>query len=132
LIDFYAVPPQLEDPAERLEPPDWKPLFEEARLDLARFSPLPSRWTPPFNADVRAAWEGSYAERPEIKVRVEAAGYRGRPVMFRLVHPWTPPERMQPFRPTRELAIANTTVTALLIAAIVASALLARHNLKAG
>ena len=119
LIDFYAVPPQLEEPDQRVDRPDWNPLFQEARLDLERFSPVPSRWTPPFMADLRAAWEGSYAERPEITVRVEAAAYRGRPVMFRLVHPWTPPERMQPFRPTRELAIAGSTVTGLLIAGVV-------------
>ena len=132
LIDFYAVPPQLEEPSGPLEAPDWKPLFQEARLDFERFSPVPSRWTPPFMADVRAAWDGSYAERPEIKLRVEAAGYRGRPVMFRLVHPWTPPERMQAFRPTRELAIANNTGTALFISAVVASGVLAWRNLKAG
>src|SRR5206468_3541184 len=132
LIDFYAVPPQLEEPDQRVDRPDWNPLFQEARLDLERFSPVPSRWTPPFMADLRAAWEGSYAERPEITVRVEAAAYRGRPVMFRLVHPWTPPERMQPFRPTRELAIAGSTVTGLLIAGVVASGVLAWRNLKAG
>ena len=132
LIDFYAVPPQLEEPPGPLEAPDWNPLFQEAKLDLERFSPVASRWTPPFMADVRSAWEGRYAERPEITVRVEAAAYRGRPVMFRLVHPWTPPERMEAFRPTRELAIANNTGTVLFISAVVASCVLAWRNLKAG
>jgi serine/threonine-protein kinase len=59
LIDFYAVPPQLEEPSPRVEEPDWAPLFEAAKLDRERFSPVPSRWTPPFITDVRAAWEGT-------------------------------------------------------------------------
>jgi serine/threonine-protein kinase len=132
LIGFYAVPPQLEEPAERVEPPDWQPLFDAAKLDAARFTSVPSRWTPPFTSDVRAAWEGSYEERPDIAARIEAAGYRGRPVMFRLVHRWSSPERMQAFRPTREQLIANTTGTVLFITVVFASGVLAWRNLKAG
>ena len=34
--------------------------------------------------------------RTEAKLRVEAAAWRGRPVSFRIVGPWTVPARMEP------------------------------------
>jgi serine/threonine-protein kinase len=37
-------------------------------------------------ADETAAWKGTYPERPEVPIRVEAGLYRGRPVFFRIVH----------------------------------------------
>ena len=46
-------------------------------------------------SDVQAAWEGTTAERPELQLRVEAAGYRGKPVSFRLLGPWVEAPTMQ-------------------------------------
>ena len=43
----------------------------------------------PAFADRRAAWTGRYPDAPEIPIRVEAAAFRGRPVAFRIVEPWT-------------------------------------------
>jgi len=53
---------------------------------MARFQPAEPQWTPLANWDERAAWA---AER----LRVEAAAWRGRPVSFRIVGPWTVPGR---------------------------------------
>ena len=58
-------------------------------------------WTPPVYSDARAAWTGSLAERPDIPMRIEAAAYRGKPVYFELIGPWTRPERMQPYPAAR-------------------------------
>ena len=74
---------------------DWSPLFTQARLDAARFQPVPPRWTPPFYSDARAAWVGTDAARPDLPLRLEAAAYRGRPVFFQMVWEWTRPERME-------------------------------------
>src|SRR5262249_49092745 len=88
---FYRVPPQLEEDASKSVPPapDWGRLFSEAGLDLARFAPVVPQWTPPFYCDARAAWEGFYGEGEDLKVRIEAASYRGEPVWFQVVAPWT-------------------------------------------
>ena len=132
LLGFYAVPPQLEDQASPSSPPDWSPLFAEARLDPASFEEVEPRWTPPFYCDTRAAWEGSYPLRPEIPLRIEAAAYRGRPVSFLLVAPWTRPERMQPYVPTATQKAGQVVFVTLLVLLIGGGALLARHNLRAG
>ena len=98
LLSFYRVPPQREVPAAAASAPpsadpDWGPLFAEARLDPARFTRVDPLWTPPFYADSRAAWEGRWPLRPDLALRIEAAGYRGRPVWFELRNAWTRPER---------------------------------------
>jgi len=132
LVSFYSVPPQLEEPVETSAPPDWSRLFAEARLDMASFTPVAPRWNPPFTSDARAAWEGSFAERPDIKIRLEAAGHRGQLVWFDTVLPWRQPERMQPYELRRGDLIANTIASLLIVCAVVASALLARHNVRSG
>jgi hypothetical protein len=50
--------------------------------------------------DLSAAWTGSLADRPNIPMRIEAAAYRGKPVYFELIGPWTHAELMQPYEPT--------------------------------
>lgn len=132
LLSFYRVPPQVDDPGTTGSTPDWSALFAEARLDPARFKAVEPRWTPPFFCDTRGAWEGTYPQRPEIPLRVEGAAYRGRPVAFFLVAPWTRPERMQPFKPTAGQAAAQIVFVVLLVMLMVAGALLARHHLRAG
>jgi hypothetical protein len=95
LLRFTAIPPQLESEAAGGAPaPDWSRLFAEARLDPAALRPVAPRWTPLFHTDARAAWEGTWPERADVPIRIEAASYRGRPVWFEVIAPWTQPERM--------------------------------------
>jgi serine/threonine-protein kinase len=91
-----------------------------------------SLWTPPFYCDARAAWEGSYPERPEIPIRVEAAAYRGQPVWFQVVAPWTRPDRMQPFRFTPAELLGHAVATVILLSLIAIGAVLARRHLQLG
>jgi hypothetical protein len=132
LLEFYAVPPQVDDAAGPAPEPDWGPLFAEAGLDLARFKPDPPRWAPPFFCDRRQAWEGAYAARPEIPLRVEAAAYRGKVVSFRLVSPWTRPERMQPSTPTATEKASGIVFTVLMIVLFSVGGWLAWRNLRLG
>jgi len=84
------------------------------------------------SADARAAREGPLPGREDVRVRVEAASYRGRAVSFLLIGPWTVPTRMQALqRPLRDkigFAVLLTVTIALLIGAL----LLARYNVRLG
>ena len=90
LLSFSAVPPRRVDAGEvpAIEP-DWAPLFAAAGFDRRALTPVDPVWLPPVYADRRAAWEGVYPEAPETSIRVEAAAYRGRPLAFYVIEPWT-------------------------------------------
>jgi serine/threonine-protein kinase len=132
LVGVYVVPPQLETGAPAAVAPDWAPLFEAARLDPARFRSVDPRWTPPFHSDLRAAWEGAWPERPEIALRIEAAAYRGRPVWFQLVQPWTRPERTETWTPTLGQRVGQGVAILLIVGLIGTGAVLAQRNLRLG
>ena len=133
LMAFYAVTPQRESqPAAAAGEPDWSPLLAAARLDPAALQPAEPTWTPPFHSDRRAAWEGRFAARPDVPLRVEAAAYRGRPVFFQLVAPWTRAERMQPAGPTAGQRAAISIFLLLFTALLAAGVWLARRHLASG
>ena len=87
LRHLEAIPPQVESPAPSGSF-EWSKLFQAAGLDLARFQTAEPEWTPSANWDQRAAWTAG-------SMRIEAAAWRGRPVSFRIVEPWTVPFRGQ-------------------------------------
>ena len=89
-------------------------------------------WTPPVYSDARAAWTGWLAERPDIPMRIEAAAYRGKPVYFELIGPWTRPERMQPYQPTVGEEAALVFLIVLMLSMLVGGVMLARRNLRLG
>jgi serine/threonine-protein kinase len=132
LLSFYAIPPQLETEAGPAAAPDWAPLFAEAQLDPQRFHPVTPAWTPPFYCDARAAWEETDPKRPETRLRVEAAAYRGRPASFLLVYPWTRPERMEPHRFGRGGKVGQVSFVILLCWLLAAGAFLAWRNVALG
>ena len=130
LIEFDAVPPQVDKAVGQTPPPDWKRLFDAAGLDMSRFSPAPPQWTPLGISDARAAWTGVLSSGPPNPVRVEAAAWRGRPIYFQIVGPWTRPERMEAFMfnaSMKALAMIGLGIGGLLL---VAAVLLARYNTR--
>jgi hypothetical protein len=132
LTHFIAIPPQVEKPAGVAPSPDWVPLFTAAGLDLSKWQPAQPTWIPPVYSDARAAWTGSLAERPDVPMRIEVASYRGKPVSFGLIGPWTRPGRMQPYQPTVGERVTLVLLTILLLSMLVAGTLLARRNLAGG
>jgi serine/threonine-protein kinase len=134
LVELATVPPQVEDddPSGPPPEPDWGILFEEAGLDIATFTPVPSRWTPPSYADTRTAWTGVYPERPDQEVRVEAAAYAGRPIYFQLFGEWSRAWRMTPYELTTGQAVANAIGATILFVGLLVSAYLARRNWRLG
>jgi hypothetical protein len=90
LLAFRAVPDNRPRAAGAPgAEPDWRPLFEAAGLEMARFTSAPARTPPAAAFDVRRAWLGSAASAPDVTVRVEASGLDGRAVSFALEYPWT-------------------------------------------
>ena len=132
LTQFIAVPPQVDKSTVPVSSPDWAPLFSAAGLDPSKWPPVQPSWAPPVYADARAAWTGSVTERPNIPMRIEAAAYRGKPVYFELIGPWTRPERMQPYQVTTGDLAFLVIVIVLVLSMLVVGAMLARRNVRLG
>ena len=132
LVAFYEVPPQVEPRTGPFPDTDWSPLFEAAGLDPARLHPVLPEWTPPFYCDTREAWAGHWPERPDIPIRVELAAYRGRPVWFQVVEPWTRPGRMEPYKLNASQQVFKYLASSLAVLLLAVGAVLARRNLVLG
>ncbi len=130
LVRLSIVPPELEKETALPPDTDWATLFRQAGLDIARFKPVEPRWTPRSFADVRAAWEGPHPERPDVTMRVEAASFRGRPVSFRWIGPWSQPTRDP--EGSLEAPAGGIVFEAILLVIVFGSTVLARRNVKAG
>ncbi|HEX4440691.1 MAG TPA: serine/threonine-protein kinase, partial [Thermoanaerobaculia bacterium] len=130
LIHLAVVPPQLTNQETAVPETDWGLLFRQAGLDPSRFSRVEARWSPPGYATERAAWEGPHPDRPGVTMRVEAASYRGLPVSYLWIGPWTTPAKdaknEEVSRPQEIL------FEIMLFACFLGGALLARHNVRAG
>jgi len=132
LISLRAVPPQLEGTAAGpAATPGWAALFAEAGLDATKFAPTPPRLVPASYADERAAWAETAPERADRPLRVEAASYRGRPVLFELVGLWNEP-RAAPAVRTGGERLGQIAILAFWVSVLLGSLLVARRNLRLG
>jgi len=129
---FAHVPPQREPPASVPSPVDWSSLFREAGLDLATFQKATSTWVPLHAYDERAAWDGVDPLRPEQKVHVEAASFRGKPIYFETIYPWDQPARQEEAPEANSERVFIYAIIAIFMIALIGSALVARHNLRLG
>lgn len=131
LLEFIHTPGRRfeESPESRV---DFKPLFDEARLDWQRAIPSQARWTPPFFADEALAWEAPRTDLQGPSLHVEGAAFGGRVVFFKVFHgPWEQPDPLR--APLENEPRAFTYLYAGLFGAIVlVAALLARQNQRAG
>jgi hypothetical protein len=130
LLSFEAMPRQI-DPAVQIPSPtvDWPSILAMAGLDPAAFTEVTPGRTPRMFADARHAWRGPLPDT-QVTVTVETASYRGRPVWFEIVGPWS----SAPRDPGSEFGDDNNgpgSIILVLILLIVA-VLLTRANLKSG
>ncbi|MGH9863387.1 MAG: serine/threonine-protein kinase [Candidatus Acidiferrales bacterium] len=132
LIEFLSVAPQFDDSKGPWPAPHWNSFFAEAGLDPARFAPAQSKWWSPAPSDTLMAWDGSSAEHPETSLHVSAAAYRGKPVFFAVLGPWTTPLRMGPFRGGRVLNFIIWAIVLLSFASLGAGFFFTRRNLRLG
>jgi Protein kinase domain len=132
LVEFECVPPQFESSTTPASSPSWEPLFAAAGLDARLFHPVPPEWNELVEADVRAAWAGNCPGHPEIPLRVEAGAFRGLPVYFEMVWPWTKPDRMRPEKASMSDNVSNSVFLVLFAGVLLAGIRLARRNLRVG
>ncbi|MBK9155664.1 MAG: serine/threonine protein kinase [Chloracidobacterium sp.] len=97
LIELFAAPELLSPHSPDRASPDWELVFKLAGMELSKFEESESEWTPPVFADTRRAWKGYYAEHSDFPIRIEAAGYQGKPVFFRIIPPWEEAQAADPF-----------------------------------
>jgi protein kinase-like protein len=129
LLRFSAVPPQVDSSPPAAHDPDPAPLFAAAGLDLKSFQPATPQWTPLAATDFRAAWTGVFPNSPANAIRVEAAWWRGKPVYFQIIGPWTYPSRMPSSKGGRR---QDYTWMILVIGGVGGGALMAWRNLRLG
>ncbi|MCI0387800.1 MAG: serine/threonine protein kinase [Acidobacteria bacterium] len=136
LIRFDAVPPLIDDSPGPSGTPNWSILFTEAGLNIENFKPVDAREVPTVGFDQRAAWEGVFPNQPDIPMRVEAAGFKGKPAHFAIHGPWSRLHHAQSNRESgqesgRAWAFQVFFLVSFILFGLVA-ALLARRNLRQG
>jgi len=131
LLELLVVPPEFDESTES-SAFSWDPLFERASLPIGTFTEAQPAWNPLVDCDQRFAWLGHFSGQGDIEIRVEAGSYRGKPVFFKVIAPWTKPSRMElDSRETTEQITAWFGVVLLLV--ILGGAIaLARRNLRQG
>jgi hypothetical protein len=128
LLAFEALPPEVE--AAAVAPgtaTDWNLLFAAAGIDRAGFTETPPGRTPRMYADERRAWQGPLPGTT-IPVQIEAAAYKGKPVRFQIVAPWTPATRDADASAQDE----GRTQAIMVLLLLATSAALAHANLRSG
>jgi serine/threonine-protein kinase len=82
--------------------------------------------------DARAAWDGADPARPELKIRVEAAAFRGKLTYFETIYPWDQPLRQEQTPESGGDRALTFILIAVFLIALVGSVVLARRNLRLG
>jgi serine/threonine-protein kinase len=131
LLSFLAQPPQVDESPAAAKPMDWSPLFKAAGLDQSQFQKASPQWLSLANSDERAAWTGKWP-RSGRPLRIEAASWRGKPVFFEMIGPWSRPTRMRPPEETRASKIGQTIGLILFFLIPAGAAVLARRQYKQG
>jgi hypothetical protein len=132
LVEFRRLPPQREDAAAEPAPtPDWTLAFRAAGLPMASFTPVTPTWSPKDFADTRAAWEGPLPDAPDIQVRLEAAGFRGKITSLYTVGPWSRARAMQALTRSTLSNVLNIFSGLLWFTVLLGAVWLARHNVRA-
>src|SRR5213080_1196728 len=116
LLHLEVVPPQKDSPIQSIPSTNWPALFALAGVDVSAYHSAEPEWMPLAWSDSRAAWLGTVAGHADISERIEAAAYRGRPIYFDVIYPWSKPERSLPYTPKSHEKIANIIGVTLFLA----------------
>jgi hypothetical protein len=87
LVSFAVVPPRIEVALATSRTVDWSRLLSASGIDRSTLLTVHPQRSGPVDSDDKVAWEGHYP-RQSTPIRIEAAGYHGRPVWFSVIPPW--------------------------------------------
>ncbi len=132
LLALNVVAPRFEDPPGQPQPFDWKLLFSAAGLDPAAFAPATPEWLPRGSWDTRAAWTGPWPGGSPGVLRVEAAVFRGKPVFFDLIGPWSKPAVLYAGQLNATDRASQVILVLLFLVAVAWGCVLARRNVRLG
>ncbi len=129
-----VVPDDVVGDALEHEEFEWAKLFDAAGLDMAGFQPVSPRFTPRRYADERMAWEGVFPEDENVALHIEAAAFRGRPVMWRYFSTFAPMESSANTGPDLTIGMIVFLVIFMTVIAgvMLGSIFLARRNVRLG
>jgi hypothetical protein len=131
LAELIAIPEPFDGGTPRTAT-NWAPLFEAAGIQMSAFKPIAPTFNPIAFVDERAAWEGKLSDRSDLVFRIEAGAYKGKPIAFEIVGPWSRSSRSAPIPPSIFDRIVNGISSLVMPALTVAAVVLARRNIKAG
>ena len=95
LLQFLAVPPENDASGPTASEVDWGPVLALADVNASQLHEAPSVWTVPVASDRRFAWDGTWPGSSRA-LHIEARSFRGKPVYFSMLGPWTRPSRSIP------------------------------------
>jgi serine/threonine-protein kinase len=129
LVRFSAVPETLRE-STTTRALDWSGPFTLAGLNFGSFTPAAITWSPPVVHDIAVAWDGAAPDRPGRRVRVMAAAYDGRPVVFDTTDsPFSSPgDRSVRFVESA----AGVALHLMVIGTLFGAAIVARWNIRQG
>ena len=127
LLELTVMPPEHLPPAATSNEPDWSGLFNAAGLDPAMWTPAQPEWMPQYHSDRQFAWVPR--DEPENGTRIEAASFRGRPVSFLRLFPWSRAIRDAGTIRTSGQRIGDSVRVAIFAAVLIGAVLAARRNL---
>jgi len=132
LVEFRRVPPQLETSTDPAPLPDWNVVLRAVGVDPAQFTAVDPQWSPKDFADARVAWDGPLPDASQLRLRVEAAAYRGRVVSVYTVGPWSRPRAQAAQTAEPWWARVRTFASiGLLLGVLFGGSYIARQNLLA-
>jgi serine/threonine-protein kinase len=132
LLSLSVIPPLADGSDNPSRAPDWSVLFGASGFDPARWTAVEPQWAPPVFGDARAAWTGALPDRPGVPMRIEAAAFRGKPVTWDVIAPWTPAPRILASEGGARMKAVNLLLLIVVLATISGGTFFARRNLRLG
>ena len=130
LVLFRCVPPPLQSSSETPRELNWTAFFNEAGIDQE--TEVNPQRNPPFYADIRKAWQGSFSDKPDEHVSIEAASLQGKPVSFEIAGSWPWSATGEMAQPSLGERISNIIRTLVILVIVAGGIFFARRNMRLG